>query len=139
MTSTVPRRELLAYLIGTGVAGTILVGPYVLRVIAGELFVPGRVLPMVPVVTLPLVWGVWNVLWARRQPVADVAAWGAILGLLLAGFVNLGLAVRGVWFRHAIAMIVFLPLVYWLLWGFVVGPLNEALGVEGQRSPPGRR
>jgi len=43
---------------------------------------------------------------------------------------NPGLAVRGVWFRHAIAIIVFLPLVYWLLRGFAVGPLNEALGVE---------
>jgi hypothetical protein len=135
MTSRVPRRELLAYLIGAGVAGTILVGPYVLRIIAGELFVPGRVLPMVPIVTLPLVWGVWNVTWARRQPASAIGLWGAALGLILACVINGALAVRGMWFRHALAIVPFLPLVYWLLWGYVVGPLNEALGVEGSGLP----
>lgn len=135
MTSRVRRRELLAYLVGAGVAGTILVGPYVLRVIAGEVYVPGRVLPMVPIVTLPVVWGAWNVVWARRQPQYGIGAWGAGLGLVLACCINVGLAVRGVWFRHALAMVPFLPLVYWLLWGYVVGPLNEALGVEGSGPP----
>ena len=141
MTSRVRRRELLAYLVGAGVAGTILVGPYVLRVIAGEVYVPGRVLPMVPIVTLPIVWGAWNVVWARRQPPCGIGAWGAGLGLVLACCINVGLAVRGVWFRHALAMVPFLPLVYWLLWGYVVGPLNEALGVEGTAPParPSRR
>lgn len=130
MTSRVPRRELLAYLIGAGVAGTILLGPYVLRVIAGWLYMPDRVLPMIPMVVLPVVWGGWNVLWVRRHPEMGLAAWGAVLGLVLSGFVNLALAVRGVWFAHALFMVPFLPVVYWLMWGFVVGPLNEALGVE---------
>jgi hypothetical protein len=141
MTSRVPRRELLAYLIGAGVAGTILVGPYVLRLIAGEVYVPDRALPMAPIVMLPVVWGVWNLLWVRRRPAMGVGGWGAALGLGLACFINLGLAVRGVWFGHALAMVPFLPLLYWLLWGFVVGPLNDALGLEGgatSREPPPR-
>jgi hypothetical protein len=28
---------------------------------------------------------------------------------------------------------VFLPVVYYLIWTLVIGPLNEALGVESQR------
>ena len=131
MTSRVSRRELLAYLIGAGVAGTILIGPYVLRAIAGEVYVPDRALPMAPIVVLPVVWGLWNLVWARRQPAIGVASWGAALGLGLACFINLTLAARGFWFRSALLTVPFLPLVYWLLWGFVVGPLNEALGVEG--------
>lgn len=135
MTSRVSRRELLAYLTGAGVAGTILVGPYVLRVIAGAVYVPDRALPMAPIVMLPVAWGAWNVAWVRRRPASGIGAWGAGLGLVLAVFINLTLAARGLWFREALAVVPFLPLVYWLLWGFVVGPLNEALGVEGGGNP----
>ena len=103
--------------------------------IAGALYVPDRAVPMVPMLVLPLVWGAWNMLWVRRQPAMGVGRWGAALGLGLACSVNVMLVTRGIWFSHALLMVPFLPLVYWLLWGFVVGPLNEALGVEG--SVPG--
>ena len=68
------RRELLAYLIGAGTAGTILVGPYALRIIAGALFMPSYAVPLVPVVLLPIVWGGWNLWWARRHPPLGIGA-----------------------------------------------------------------
>ena len=137
MTSRVSRRELLAYLIGAGVAGTILIGPYVLRGIAGEVYVPDRALPMAPIVVLPVVWGLWNLVWARRQPAIGVASWGAALGLGLACFINLMLVARGFWFRSALLTVPFLPLVYWLLWRLRGGSAQRGAGRGGRRT--GRR
>jgi hypothetical protein len=131
--SVLRRRELLAYLVGAGIAGTILVGPYALRVVAGPLFMPGRAIPVVPIVLLPILWGVWNLLWARRHPRVSIGLWGALLGLGAAAGVNGYLWATGMWFPAAALLLVFLPVVYWLFWRLVVGPLNEALGVEGQR------
>jgi hypothetical protein len=128
------RRELLAYLIGAGVAGTLLVGPYVLRMVAGAVFLPGRAVPVVPVVLLPILWGLWNLAWARRQPPVSIGVWGAGFGLLAALGVNGYLRATGVWFPAAALLLAFLPALYWLLWRLVVGPLNEALGVEGRRT-----
>ncbi len=128
------RRELLAYLIGAGVAGTLLVGPYVGRAVALEVFLPGRTVPLVPFVLLPVLWGLWNWLWARRQPHVGIGTWGAGLGLLASGAVNLYLIAAAAWFGAASLLLVFLPGLYYLLWHFVVGPLNEALGVEGERA-----
>ena len=127
------RRELLAYLVGAGVAGTILVGPYVVRVVAAGVFAPGRTLPVAPIVLLPILWGLWNLLWARRQPRVSIGVWGAGLGFGAASGVNGYLWATGVWFAPAALLLVFLPAVYWLVWRLVVGPLNEALGVEGER------
>ena len=128
------RRELLAYLIGAGIAGTVLVGPYVLRLVAMPIFVPGRTVPLVPIVLLPVLWGVWNALWARRHPRMSIGAWGATLGLAAACGMNGYLWATDIWFRAAALLVAFLPALYWLVWHLVIGPLNEALGVEGQRS-----
>jgi hypothetical protein len=130
----VRRRELIAYLVGAGAAGTILLAPYALRVIAGDLFLPGRAVPVVPVVLLPVVWGVWNLLWARRHPVTSIGVWGATLGIAAASGINLYLWLVDVWFPAAAMLLVFLPAIYWLVWRLVVGPLNEAVGVEGERA-----
>jgi hypothetical protein len=127
------RRELLAYLVGAGTAGTILVGPYVLRVVAGGIYAPGTGFPVVPIVLLPILWGVWNLVWARRHPLVSIGAWGAALGLCAAAGMNAYLWATGSWFRAAALLLVFLPALYWLFWRLVVGPLNEAVGVEGER------
>jgi len=127
------RRELLAYLIGAGVAGTILVFPFVLRDAALRFFLPGRTVPLVPFFLLPVLWGGWNLLWARRQPRMDIGAWGASLGVAASLVFNLYLWSRDAWFAAALLLVAFLPVVYYLLWHLVVGPLNEALGVEGER------
>ena len=128
----VRRRELLAYLIGAGVAGTVLVGPYALRMSVASV-VPGLPLQQVPFFLLPILWGLWNLLWARRQPRLGIGAWGALLGFFAALLVNLLFLAEGAWFPAAIALPVFLPLVYYLLWLLAIGPLNEALGVESKR------
>jgi hypothetical protein len=130
----VRRRELLAYLVGAGTAGTILVAPYTLRMIASGFYFPGRAVPVVPVVLLPIAWGVWNLLWARRHPRVSIGVWGAILGILAASGLNLYFLAVSLWFPSAAMLLVFLPAVYWLIWRLVVGPLNEAVGVEGERA-----
>ncbi len=53
------RSRLLAYLIGAGVAGTLLVFPYVARALWGTMF-PELLDAYVPIFLLPLVWGLWN-------------------------------------------------------------------------------
>lgn len=129
----VHRRELLAYLVGAGVAGTILVAPFVLRDAAIRMFLPGRSVPIVPFFLLPVLWGLWNLFWVRRQPRVDVGTWGALLGLAASLAVNLYLVVRNAWFGAAALLVVFLPVVYYLIWHLVIGPINEGLGVEGPR------
>jgi hypothetical protein len=128
------RRELLAYLIGAGVAGTILVVPFVLRDAVLRFFLPGRTVPLVPFFFLPVLWGFWNLLWARRHPPMDIGTWGALLGLAASLIVNLYLRWGDAWFGGELLLVAFLPVVYYLLWHLVVGPLNEALGVEGERT-----
>jgi hypothetical protein len=46
--------------------------------------------------------------------------------------VNLYLRSQDAWFGAALLFIVFLPLVYYVGWHLVIGPLNVALGVEGE-------
>jgi hypothetical protein len=94
---------------------------------------PGYAVRVEPVVLLPIFWGIWNLLWARRHPPLSIGLWGTVLGLGLATGINLYLLAAGIWFRAAALLIAFLPVLYWLLWRLVVGPLNEALGVEGPR------
>ncbi len=124
------RSDLLAYLIGAGIAGTLLVFPYTGRAIAGTVL-PDVVITQVPFFLLPILWGVWNLVYVRRQPPLDIAVWGAILGLLGGLGVNALLWVQGAWFGAAALLPLFLPAAYYLLWLFVVGPLNQALKVDG--------
>jgi hypothetical protein len=131
------RRDLLAYLIGAGIAGTVLLGPYTLRSTVIQLLGGNAVDP--PFFVLPLAWGFWNLLWARRQPALSIGAWGALLGLFLALGANLLFVVQGTWFTAVILLPIFLPGFYYLFWLLVVGPLNEALGVEGGGRTPRRK
>jgi hypothetical protein len=128
----VSRRDLLAYLIGAGVAGTVLVGPYAIRVSVASL-VPELPLQQVPFFLLPILWGLWNLVWARRQPQLGIGTWGALLGFVAAVLVNLLFLAEGAWFPAALVLPMLLPLVYYLLWLLAIGPLNEVLGVEGGR------
>jgi hypothetical protein len=123
------RRDLLAYLIGAGIAGTLLVGPYTLRSTVIQ-FVGGNAVQP-PFFVLPIAWGLWNLGWMRRQPAMGIGAWGALLGALLAVGVNLLIWLQGDWFPAMLLLPLFMPGLYYLFWLFVVGPLNEALGVEG--------
>ena len=134
--TAVPRRELLAYLVGAGVAGTILIGPYTGRAIITLLAPQSLPLTYVPFFLLPLLWGVWNWLRVRLCPPLGAGAWGAFLGFLLALGVNALLAAEGRWFTGALLLPLAIPALYYLLWAFIVGPLNEGLGVETDMAAP---
>jgi hypothetical protein len=129
----VRRRSLLAYLIGAGVAGTFLIGPYWLRFAVINLLPGGATIGNVPFFLLPIVWGLWNLLRVHRAPGIGIGAWGALLGFGLGIVVNLLFLVEGTWFRAAPFLPPFLALLYFLLFRLIVGPLNEALGVEEHR------
>jgi hypothetical protein len=129
----VHRRDLLAYLIGAGVAGTLLTAPYAARLAAIELIPGATTMANVPFFLLPILWGVWNLLWARWQPAMGIGAWGAILGVVAGIAVNLLFVAVGTWFAAVMLLPVFLSVLYFLLFRLVIGPLNEALGVESER------
>jgi hypothetical protein len=126
----VRRRSLLAYLVGAGVAGTILIGPYGLRFAVINLLPGGATIGNVPFFLLPVAWGLWNLLRVNWLPGISIGAWGALLGVGLGVVVNLLFLVEGTWFRAAPLLPPFLALLYFLLFHLIVGPLNEALGVE---------
>ena len=133
---TAERGELLAYLIGAGVAGTLLIGPYTGRSVLAAVspsFIP---LTYVPFFLLPIAWGAWNWLRVRLRPRLGIGAWGALLGLQLAVAVNLFLLAEGRWFGGAVLLPVAVPALYYLLWLFVIGPLNDALGVAVEPPRP---
>lgn len=123
------RRELLAYMIGAGVAGTALVFPYTGRALA-TMVVPELLAVNVPFFLLPVTWGLWNWLWVRLRAPTAAAVWGAILGLGASSSVNLLLTFRGQWFPGALLLLVWIPTIYAIAWVFVVVPLNRALGAE---------
>jgi hypothetical protein len=125
----VRRRSLLAYLIGAGVAGTMLIGPYGLRLAVISLL-PGATIGNPPFFLLPVVWGLWNLLRVHWLPGIGIGAWGATLGIVLGVAVNLLFLAQGTWFRAAPLLPPFLAVLYFLLFRLIVGPLNEALGVE---------
>jgi hypothetical protein len=129
----VRRRGLLAYLIGAGVAGTLLTAPYAARLAAIELIPGVTTISNVPFFLLPILWGVWNLLWAHFQPAMSIGAWGAILGVVAGIAVNLLFVAVGTWFAAVMLLPAFLAVLYSLLFRLVVGPLNEALGVENER------
>ncbi len=122
------RSQLLAYLIGAGVAGTIIVLPFLGRALWSMVF-PELLDIYVPFFLLPLVWGLWNWLYVRLQPTLGIGAWGAVLGFILGLAINAFLCVTGQWFVVFAVLPVFVPGLYYLLWLFIVGPLNGALGV----------
>src|SRR6476660_9484145 len=115
------RAELNAYLIGAGVAGTLLIAPYTGRSILTSLYPHLLPLTYVPFFLLPLAWGIWNWLRVRLHVRLGIGTWGTLLGLLIAIAVNLMFAVEQRWFRAALLLLVTVPAGYYLLWHFLVG------------------
>jgi hypothetical protein len=125
------RNELLAYLTAAGVAGTLLVLPYTGAWIIPSVLPEFRVLRFIPFFLLPIAWGLWNWLYLRAGVGLGIGVWGAVLGLLLAAGVNLLRAAHGEWFAEMIFFLLVIPVLYYVLWAFIVGPLNDAFGVKG--------
>lgn len=124
------RRDLLAYVVGAAVAGTALAVPYAGRTLLRAAW-PGFVTLDAPFYLLPIVWGVWNVLWVRRGALGSPAVWGALLGGAIALAGNLLMALRGEWAASLLLLFAWLPVMYALAWTFVVVPLDRALDVDG--------
>jgi hypothetical protein len=124
------RNELLAYLIAAGVAGTLLVLPYTGAWIIPSVLPQFEVLRIIPFFLLPIAWGVWNWLYYRVRAGMGIGVWGAILGLLLAVGVNLLRYAHGQWFAGMVLFALVIPVLYYVLWLFVIGPLNDAFGLE---------
>jgi hypothetical protein len=136
MERTVSRAGLLAYLIGSGVAGTLLIAPYTGRSVVMFLSPDAASLVYVPFFIMPIAWGSWNWLRLRLRPRLAIGTWGALLGFVLAVAVNLLLLAEHHWFDGVILLPLALPFVYGVVWRLIVGPLNRALGVETYAAPP---
>lgn len=123
------RNRLMAYIIGAGVAGTILVLPY-----AGLAFWRDKLPQLnnvyIPIFLLPLFWGFWNWLYIRlHRPLNNIGVWGGLLGLILGIAANFYLYAKGVWFEEAVIVLIFAPFVYCFLWAIIIDPLNNELNV----------
>jgi hypothetical protein len=123
------RRDLQAYLIGAGVAGTALVIPYAGRSIA-SLVIPGWDATDVPFYLLPIVWGFWN--WGGVRLAHPAPPWlrGVLLGLVVALAVTVLHLWRGHWFSGLLLLFGWIPTIYAIAWTFVIAPLNRAFDVE---------
>lgn len=123
------RRELQAYLIGAAVAGTALILPYAGRSLA-SVVLPNLEAADVPFFLLPIVWGIWNLLWVRLGEPLAAPLWGALLGVLVAMAVNTLLAVRDQWYPAQLLLVPWIPVLYAIGWTFIIVPLNRAFDVH---------
>lgn len=119
------RRDLVAYVSGAAVAGTVLVIPYAGRALLSALW-PGFVTLDAPFYLLPIAWGAWNVACVRREGTAPSRC-GAALGIVVATAGNLLMLLRGAWAPALLLLFAWLPVVYALAWTFVVDPIAQAL------------
>ena len=127
---TTRQQSVMAYLTGAGVAGTLLIGPFVGRPFVVQAFPQFRDLAYTfPFFLLPAAWGLWNWLYVRRQPRVAIGTWGALLGVLLVLVAHILLLVHGQWIPVLLLAFLTVPAGYYLLWSFIVGPLNEMVGV----------
>lgn len=100
-----------------------------------------------PMALVPIIWGLWNVLWLASRPLTHLAvgAHGAILPVLLVpcgaliahgfGVFAFG-AAHATWFNavqlpYALIAVGFCfgIAVYYLVWKYIVGFLNRTLGI----------
>ena len=89
---------------------------------------------MFPMAVVPNLWGVWNMLYlhVRRVWRIPLAAFGALLPMLLVPFVlSLGMAfeVFYIQWEFALPAIPVGMALYYLVWKFAVGFLNQELGI----------
>ncbi len=123
------RNQLTAYLIGAGIGGTIIIFPYLSRIMWSTIY-PELIEVYIPFFLLPIFWGTWNLLYLEYNRSHNIGAWGAMLGFILGLAVCLLIYANGHWFRAAIMIPVFASAVYFLLWYILVGSLNDTFGIE---------
>jgi hypothetical protein len=87
---------------------------------------------MFPMAVVPNLWGAWNMLYLRLRPHLPLPAFGALLPLLLVpAMITLGRAldVFHVQMGYALPAIPVGMALYYLVWKFAVGFLNQELGL----------
>ena len=124
------RNKLNAYLIGAGVGGTLVVIPHIIVRPILTSFYPGTSEIYQPYFLLPIIWGLWNLLYASFNRTPSIGVWGAILGFILGLSVCFLIYAGGYWFWAGILIPVFVPAVYFILWDLIIGTLNHTLGIE---------
>src|SRR5437867_2672536 len=132
------QQSVLAYLVGAGIGGSILFAPYVGRPFVTAAFPHLRDFAYsFPFFLLPVPWGLWNLWYQRRGPRLRIGTWGAALGVLVVAGANLLLLARGQWFPVMLLAFLSVPAGYYLLWSFIVGPVNDFVGLsdDGARAP----
>jgi hypothetical protein len=123
------RNQIMAYLIGAGFAGTYVIFPYLGRIMWSTIY-PELLEVYFPFFLLPLIWGTWNLLYLEHNRSHNIGAWGAMLGCILGLTYNLLLYANGHWFKAAIMIPIETTAYYFLLWKFMLGPLNDTFGIE---------
>ena len=123
------RNQIAAYLIGAGIGGTYSIFAY-LDYIMWSTLSPKLLEVYIPFFLLPLIWGIWNLLYLEHNRSRNIGAWGAMLGFIMGLGICLSIYVQGHWYREAIMIPVFAPPFYFLIWYIIVGPLNDTLGIE---------
>jgi len=124
------RNKLNAYLIGAGVGGTLIVIPYIIFRLILVSFYPGISFFYHPFFLVPIIWGLWNLLYASFNRTPNMGIWGAILGFILGLSVCFLIYAGGYWFLAGIWIPVFVAAIYFLLWRFLIGTLNHTLGIK---------
>jgi hypothetical protein len=120
---------LAAYMVGAGVAGTLVILPYCGSALFRTHFPPVKNL-YVPFFLLPVIWGFWNMIYVRLKKISSIGAWGVILGIGISLVLNAYLYISKQWFQEAFILLVYIPAVYYLLWHIIIGPINKALGIQ---------
>ena len=127
---TTRQQRVMAYMTGAGVAGTLLIGPFVGRHFVVQAFPKLRDLAYTfPFFLLPVAWGLWNWLYVRRQPRVGIGTWGALLGVFLVLAAHLLLLAQGRWIPVLLLGFLTVPAGYYLLWAFIVGTVNDIVGL----------
>jgi len=89
---------------------------------------------MFPMAVVPNLWGVWNMLYLRLKPTLRVplAVFGALLPMLLVPLmITFGRALDAFYIQMGYALLA-IPVgmaLYYLVWKFAVGALNNELGI----------
>ena len=133
-------KYLRAFIAGLAFPATLL--PIVYAVLYSFDIGPVRSLPMqfMPIL-FPLMFGLWNVLcFSMFRPILgkhkSLRLWisGIVLGLILAAIGIFRLDLPGLLFNQVgnikYAYLVVIPLVYGLIWRYIIGYLNKLLRVE---------
>jgi hypothetical protein len=100
-----------------------------------------NVLEHIPMYFVPMIWGLWNIVLVgagKKCMIKDVKTkylvHGGTLGLILALLglyvFNIDIALFGISMPEAYWMLIVAPLVYGIIWGYIILPLNNIVGLK---------